>query len=95
MSEWEVRWFRCTVNTFSLIAQFVLDLHSGALSQGEAFINLYKSHPSLFTDKDFYVYKQIKVKKLRYFKILELGAQVNKIRISIFVIFNCLLDRRN
>lgn len=38
----------------------ILDLHSGALSHGEAFINLYLSHPNLFTSQDFAVYKQIK-----------------------------------
>jgi hypothetical protein len=40
---------------------FLLDLHSGALSHGEEFINVYKTHPDLFNSKDFALYKQIKV----------------------------------
>lgn len=35
----------------------ILDLHSGALSQGEAFINVYKVFPDLFTRSEFEVYK--------------------------------------
>jgi len=40
----------------------ILDLHSGALSHGEQFINLYKTHPNLFTVKDFQLYKSVKNK---------------------------------
>jgi len=38
----------------------ILDLHSGALSHGEQFINLYKVHPDLFTSRDFKVYSEVK-----------------------------------
>ncbi|TRY69063.1 hypothetical protein TCAL_04139 [Tigriopus californicus] len=38
----------------------ILDLHSGALSQGEAFINVYKVYPDLFTRSEFEVYKSVK-----------------------------------
>jgi len=38
----------------------ILDLHSGALSHGDNFINLYKSHPDLFTARDFETYRTIK-----------------------------------
>lgn len=38
----------------------ILDLHSGALSHGDNFINLYKSHPGLFTSRDFETYRTIK-----------------------------------
>ena len=38
----------------------ILDLHSGALSHGDNFINLYKSHPDLFTGRDFETYRTIK-----------------------------------
>lgn len=38
----------------------ILDLHSGALSHGEQFINLYKTHPNLYTAKDFKLYNDIK-----------------------------------
>ena len=38
----------------------ILDLHSGALSHGDNFINLYKSHPELFTARDFETYRTIK-----------------------------------
>jgi hypothetical protein len=35
----------------------ILDVHSGALSQGEQFVNLYKMHPDLFDQRDFVAYK--------------------------------------
>ncbi|XP_023341086.1 2-oxoglutarate and iron-dependent oxygenase domain-containing protein 3-like isoform X1 [Eurytemora carolleeae] len=38
----------------------ILDLHSGALSYGENFINLYTSHPNLYTKHDFQVYSTVK-----------------------------------
>ena len=38
----------------------ILDLHSGALSHGDNFINLYKSHPDLFTARDFETYRTVK-----------------------------------
>jgi len=40
----------------------ILDLHSGALSQGEKFINVYTAHPNLFTQEDFQLYKTVKDK---------------------------------
>jgi len=40
----------------------ILDLHSGALSHGDNFINLYKTHPDLFTQRDFETYRSIKDK---------------------------------
>merc|ERR1719208_563725 len=40
----------------------ILDLHSGALSHGDQFINLYKTHPDLFTKRDFETYRIIKDK---------------------------------
>ena len=38
----------------------IIDLHSGALSSGDHFINLYKSFPDLFHFEDFIVYNQVK-----------------------------------
>lgn len=38
----------------------ILDLHTGALSYGEKFINLYKTNPDLFTTEDFKLYNEIK-----------------------------------
>ena len=37
----------------------ILDLHSGALSQGNSFINFYKLENThkVFTDQDFMIYK--------------------------------------
>ena len=35
----------------------ILDLHSGALSKGQNFVNVYKSHPDIFRKSDFEVYK--------------------------------------
>jgi len=40
----------------------ILDLHSGALSKDQHFINLYKTHPTLFTEKDFLLYRTVKDK---------------------------------
>lgn len=38
----------------------ILDLHSGALSKEHQFVNLYKTHPNLFTERDFKLYKTVK-----------------------------------
>ncbi len=35
----------------------ILDLHSGAMSQGTKFIDVYKVHPHLFTEEDFDLYR--------------------------------------
>lgn len=40
----------------------ILDLHSGALSKEQQFVNLYKTHPGLFTSRDFQLYKGVKDK---------------------------------
>lgn len=48
----------------SLGGASILDLHSGALSMGEKFINIYKllesEEEKIFTEKDFTVYKRVK-----------------------------------
>ena len=38
----------------------IIDLHSGALSSGEHFVNLYKAYPDLFVSEDFIVYRRVK-----------------------------------
>ena len=38
----------------------IIDLHSGALSSGQNFINLYKSYPDLYQPDDFVVYRRVK-----------------------------------
>ena len=38
----------------------IIDLHSGALSSGEHFVNLFKTYPDLFQPEDFSVYRQVK-----------------------------------
>jgi len=38
----------------------ILDLHSGALSQGEQFVNVYALYPELFAEADFEVYRRVK-----------------------------------
>jgi len=38
----------------------ILDLHTGALSYGDKFINLYKLHEDLFTAEDFKLYNEVK-----------------------------------
>ena len=35
----------------------ILDLHSGALSKEKLFINLYKTNPGLFNERDFDLYR--------------------------------------
>ena len=38
----------------------ILDLHSGALSKGEQFVNIYALYPDLFAEADFEVYRRVK-----------------------------------
>ncbi len=38
----------------------ILDLHSGALSKGQNFVNIYKMHPDLFGLGDFKLYNEVK-----------------------------------
>lgn len=38
----------------------ILDLHSGALSKGNKFINIYQLEKEIFTNEDFQVYKEMK-----------------------------------
>jgi hypothetical protein len=38
----------------------ILDLHSGALSQGEKFIDVYAKYPDLYVESDFAVYRVVK-----------------------------------
>lgn len=38
----------------------ILDLHSGALSKEDKFINVYKTNPELFTENDFKIYREVK-----------------------------------
>jgi hypothetical protein len=38
----------------------IIDLHSGALSSDDHFINLYKQYPGLFEPRDFTVYRTVK-----------------------------------
>eukprot|EP00794_Sanderia_malayensis_P017052 gene17052-18769_t len=38
----------------------ILDLHSGALSKGERFINIYKLKDKVFTGEDFAIYRKMK-----------------------------------
>lgn len=40
----------------------ILDLHTGALSYGDQFINFYKAKPGVFNQSDFELYKKIKDK---------------------------------
>ena len=35
----------------------IIDLHSGALSHGPHFVNLYKKYPNIYSPNDFAVYK--------------------------------------
>jgi len=35
----------------------IIDLHSGALSSGDHFINLYKTYPDMFQSSDFVTYR--------------------------------------
>nr|ACO15531.1 PKHD domain-containing transmembrane protein FLJ22222 homolog [Caligus clemensi] len=38
----------------------ILDLHSGTISQGEHFVNLYAKHPDVFTPQEYALYAKVK-----------------------------------
>lgn len=40
----------------------ILDLHSGALSKGTSFVNIYLLQPDLFTSQEFKVYKNVRTR---------------------------------
>ena len=44
----------------------ILDLHSGALSSGDKFVNVYKTHPELYKPEDFITYTKVKAKIKAY-----------------------------
>ena len=44
----------------------IIDLHSGALSSGQQFVNVYKMYPDLFKPDDFGVYQKVKAKIKAY-----------------------------
>ena len=44
----------------------IIDLHSGALSSGPQFVNIYKTYPDLFKAGDFDVYQKVKAKIKAY-----------------------------
>ena len=44
----------------------IIDLHSGALSSGPQFVNVYKTYPDLFKAGDFDVYQKVKAKIKAY-----------------------------
>ena len=50
----------------------ILDLHSGALSKEKLFINLYKTNPGLFTERDFDLYRLFVWLSLLYSKLFKI-----------------------
>ncbi|KAL5018463.1 hypothetical protein ScPMuIL_004185 [Solemya velum] len=63
----------------------ILDLHSGALSKGDIFINIYsllkKDNIHLFTEEDFMVYKKTK-DKIQHAIAEEFGIPINKLYLT-------------
>ncbi|XP_044010672.1 2-oxoglutarate and iron-dependent oxygenase domain-containing protein 3-like isoform X2 [Aphidius gifuensis] len=61
----------------------ILDLHSGALSKGSTFINIYsiKKAQKLFTHNDFSVYKNVK-NKIQHAIAHHFGIDVNKLYLT-------------
>jgi len=61
----------------------ILDLHSGALSKGTDFINLYKfaDHRNILTDGDYKVYRDVKDKILQTMA-MEFGSFPNKLYLT-------------
>ena len=37
----------------------IIDLHSGSLSEGDHFVNIYKKHPGVYGPDDFITYREI------------------------------------
>lgn len=64
----------------------ILDLHSGALSHGNSFINIYEvlktqSKNNIFTDEDFKVYRNVK-SKIQQIISYNFGIPVNKLHLT-------------
>ncbi|KAJ8718578.1 hypothetical protein PYW08_002815 [Mythimna loreyi] len=61
----------------------ILDLHSGALSLGQHFINIYKhdNAKDIFTEADFNIYRVVK-EKIKYAVAHHFGVKPNKIYLT-------------
>lgn len=61
----------------------ILDLHSGALSMGQHFVNIYKHEDAknVFNEKDFNIYRVIK-EKIKYAVAHHFGVNPNKIYLT-------------
>ncbi|CAH2087521.1 unnamed protein product [Euphydryas editha] len=61
----------------------ILDLHSGALSKGRHFVNVYKINElkNLFTQEDFNIFRAVK-EKIKYTIAHHFGVQPNKIYLT-------------
>lgn len=70
----------------------ILDLHSGALSKGTTFVNIFLLQPDLFTSQEFKVYKNVRT------KIMEsvahtFGVSVDLLHLTHPTFFSRLNDR--
>lgn len=59
----------------------ILDLHSGALSKGEQFVNIYALYPDLFAEADFEVYRRVK-DRVKAAVVEHFGLQADSLYLS-------------
>ena len=59
----------------------ILDLHSGALSKGEQFVNIYALYPDLFAEGDFEVYRRVK-ERVKAAVVEHFGLQADSLFLS-------------
>ncbi|XP_049872179.1 2-oxoglutarate and iron-dependent oxygenase domain-containing protein 3-like [Pectinophora gossypiella] len=73
----------------------ILDLHSGALSKGTHYINIYKNEDTknLFTENDFNIYRVVK-EKIRYAVGHHFGISPNKIYLTHTTFFSELTAKK-
>ena len=58
-----------------------MDLHSGALSKGEQFVNIYALYPDLFAEGDFEVYRRVK-ERVKAAVVEHFGLQADSLFLS-------------
>ncbi|CAG9790975.1 unnamed protein product [Diatraea saccharalis] len=73
----------------------ILDLHSGALSKGQHFINIYKIEATkyLFSENDYNILRVIK-EKIKYAVAQHFGADPNKLYLTSPTFFSELTSRK-
>ncbi|XP_059061522.1 2-oxoglutarate and iron-dependent oxygenase domain-containing protein 3-like [Achroia grisella] len=72
----------------------ILDLHSGALSNGEHFVNIYKIAKNLYTENDFNIYRVVK-EKVKYAVAHHFGVDRNKIYLTHPTFFSEITSKKS